>query len=444
MSTKVLFLPVDSRQVMRERGIPLLETTDVNDLGARRSAGRGPRRRKSPLLNLQAAFLLGEEAGVERIRAAALGRLEHQASVGTQSVALTEAQLAGAASEEETGVRLLESVGGAIVDEMTDAEADRLRAAGFEVHENVLAYFAPPLLPGQQAAADVWHLENCGAVAMHGRGYTGRGLRIGILDTGIDAAHPEFAGKDIRFAEFDMMGRVVGTVPRDTGDHGTHVAGIAAGLHTGVASEADLAVAAVLTYPGPNGNSGYLAQISRGLDWLSGTDVDGVPAPEDVAVVNGSFGASGYNNYLYNPMATARAIGISYVGSIGNSGRGGIDRHGSPGNYDIAIGVGASDAGDGVGDFSDWGTVAQHGGLAKPDLCAPGVDVRSSLPGGGYGYKDGTSMAAPCVAGAVALLIQEDPSLADDVAALERLLYGRIASMTGARRERSGRGRLSL
>jgi subtilisin family serine protease len=441
MSGKVIFLRQGVAGMLADRGVAVLESVQANTFTEQKSM----RAQTLALPNLQAFIVLSEEAGVDRISAVAQRSLRRRAAVGIQMVeaALTSSRV-GEASEEETGVHLLETIGGMVIEELGEAEADRLRKAGFEVFENERYFFAPPLTAGQQGAGG-WHLAACGASRMHDLGLTGRGQCVGILDTGIDPDHPEFEGKRLQFAEFDMMGRLVGTDARDSGDHGTHVAGIAAGRTAGVAKDADLAVAAVLTYVGPEGNEGYLGQIAAGFNWLAGTDVPGAPAPEDVTVINASLGSSGFRDYLYQPIRRARNIGIPFVGSIGNAGRRGVNNHGSPGNYDVSIGVGAADRANVVADFSDWGTVTQFSGLAKPDLCAPGVDVRSSLPGGGYGEMSGTSMAAPCVAGAVALLIQQAPELADDVAALERLLYGqKIAPIAGGTASRSGRGRLAL
>lgn len=341
--------------------------------------------------------------------------------------------------DAQSGVSMLDAMGTLLVEDLSEREADRLAAAGFVVAPNEAFFHVPPSPGASQAVAEEWHLKRIGADGMHERGYTGRGMRIGILDTGIDPDHPEFAGKSTVFAQFDGMGRIVSTTPHDTGSHGTHVSGIAAGNSVGVARDADLAVAAVLTEPGPNGNGAVsFFQIVAGLNWLvSGT-------PDELAVVNASLGGPGFNDYLRNPIARARFFGIPFVGAIGNYGRHGANYHGSPGNYDIAIGVGAIDSANEVADFSDWGTVSAYGGLIKPDLCAPGVSVRSALPGGGYGPESGTSMAAPCVAGAIALLLQENPDVAGNVPAIENLLYMKLAQPGAATAHRAGRGTLAL
>jgi subtilisin family serine protease len=440
MNGKVAFLRQGVAEMLTARGIPVLEAVQANAVG--QETGR-----IQPMIlpYLQAFIVLSEEAGIDRISATAQRSLRRRAAAGTQMVeAVLTGSPVGEASTEETGVRLLEAIGGMVIEDLDENDAAKLRDVGFEVFDNEPYYFAPPM---QAVEGDPlpWHLPSSGAIALHEQGITGRDQCIGILDTGIDPAHPEFAGKRIAFAEFDLMGRVVGTHARDSGQHGTHVAGIAAGRTSGLAKDADLAVAAVLTAIGPNGNQGYLGQIAAGFNWLAGTDAGNVPAPRNVTVINGSFGSSGFLDYLYQPIRRARAMGIPFVGSIGNAGRLGANNHGSPGNYDISIGVGAHDRTNDVAVFSDWGTVPNFSGLQKPDLCAPGVAVRSSLPGGRYGEMNGTSMAAPCVAGGVALLIQQNPGLARNVTALEAMLYGaRVVPITGATGPRAGRGRLAL
>src|SRR6202000_2714661 len=120
---------------------------------------------------------------------------------------------------------------------------------------------------------------------------------------------------------------------------------------------------------GATGPVGYLAQIASGLNWLLSTAFRGPDDDPGVDVVNASFGGAGYDAYLYTPLAQARlALGTLMIAAIGNNGEHGINKHGSPGNYDITVGVGAVDRDGTVAPFSDWGTVSQHPGTAKPDL----------------------------------------------------------------------------
>jgi subtilisin family serine protease len=293
------------------------------------------------------------------------------------------------------------------------------------------------------SATEPWHLEKVDVRAARARGLTGSGVLLGILDTGIDVDHPEFAGKQVHFAEFDANGTLVSRRPRDAGNHGTHVSGLAAGRTCGIAPDAELAVAAVLTQPDFRGRlGGFLVQIARGLDWLLTEEFRGGAADPGCELVNASLGSSGYRDYLHKAVSDARRdLGTVMVAAIGNAGEQGVNNHGSPGNYDIVVGVGAVDRDDRPAVFSDWGNVPQHSGLAKPDLAAPGANVVSSVPGGGFAPMDGTSMASPIVAGACALLLQQNPELRTNAPGLVGSLLALTVPPSGPR---TGRGRLSL
>ena len=245
------------------------------------------------------------------------------------------------------------------------------------------------------------------------------------------------------FTEFDQNGKPLSNPAHDAGQHGTHVCGLISGQNAGIAPKSNLAVAAVLTTSTTTGFSGSLVQITAGLNWLLTN-----PFRNDlgVDVLNASLGGRGYNPYLCQILANARnSPGTGLVAAIGNSGLLGINNHGSPGNYDIMLGIGAVDNTDNVAPFSDWGTVPQSSGVSKPDLSAPGVAIVSSVPGGGYLSMSGTSMAAPIVAGAAALLIQQNPALSFNVPGL----FGRVLSFLRpfsipANQGRGGAGVLDL
>lgn len=264
-------------------------------------------------------------------------------------------------------------------------------------------------------------------------GLTGAGVRVGGLDTGVDIAHPDIAGKMITnnpadptypggWAEFDGNGaKVVGSVPHDSDQHGTHttgtmIGGSASGYAIGVAPDANLMHGLVIP-----GGSGSFGQVAAGMEWI--IDPDDNPMTDDGAqVVNMSLGATGTYTQMVAPTDNMVAAGVFPSFSIGNSGPG-ASTTGSPGNVPSAYGVGATNLNDVIASFSSRGPVTWNyppyvGTWIKPDISAPGVDIFSSVPGGSWEYSgwSGTSMAAPHLSGTVALMLQANPSLTVDMA----------------------------
>ena len=385
-----------------------------------------------------------EQLALRNVALTTFGQLALMQSALASSMARTAAAVS---TKGLPTFQVLEGVGAIVVDE---ADIDRVALAqhmGATVLDDVdVPLIAPtPIVKTSAAMPNFWHQRHIALPAAQAKGLTGADVLVGVLDTGIDTAHGEFLGKTVYFEEFDRSGSPIsGGVARDAGSHGTHVCGLVAGVNAGVAPSASLAVAAVLTIAGPTGMGGGLVQIASGLNWLLTHSFRGPNNDPGVDVLNASLGASGYNAYLYSPLSAARiSPGTLLIAAIGNDGRFGVNHHGSPGNYDIVVGVGAHDPSNVVAPFSDWGTVPQHSGLAKPDLCAPGVDVWSSVPGGAYAALSGTSMASPIACGAAALCLQQNPAHALNVPALQARLLGLVAPLPG-QAARGGAGRLDL
>lgn len=254
----------------------------------------------------------------------------------------------------------------------------------------------------QVNAPEVWETFNT----------RGEGARVAVLDTGADPSHPDIELADDGWQSFDAEGNRVDSDPNDRESHGTHVSGTAtggseSGFHIGVAPDAELYAGKAL---GDDG-SGTFARIIAAMQWAVENDAD---------VMNMSLGATGFFNALINPVRNAIALGTFVVTSAGNSGEG---SSGSPGNIYDSFAIGATNINKGIASFSsgeqvntsqDWGTDAPGDWprfYTVPDTSAPGVDVVSALPGGGYGTKSGTSMAAPHVTGIVALIRSSDSSI---------------------------------
>ncbi|MCM2313593.1 MAG: S8 family serine peptidase [Thermoanaerobaculia bacterium] len=229
----------------------------------------------------------------------------------------------------------------------------------------------------------------------------GSGIVIAVIDSGIDASHPAFAGRIAGGYDF-----VNGDGdPDDDFRHGTHVAGIVAangGGLTGVAPEASLLVYKVLDDNGRGKTSAILAALERAID----PNLDG-DLSDRAHVINLSLGGPGSpDDPLSRAVDNATAAGSVVVAAAGNTGL--FHSVGSPAAARTAIAVGAHD-GDGLlAEFSSRGP-ATVSGAVKPEVLAPGVEIRSAAPGGGTRVSSGTSMASPHVAGIVALLREQHP-----------------------------------
>lgn len=356
-------------------------------------------------------------------------------------------------ARDDGTTRVLSALGAVLLDNPSDEAIGKISQFA-DVFPNVLIPLVNPSDEGvETSSCTSWHLSKINIHAARSQGLKGSGVRLGVVDTGIDASHPEFSGKTIDFAEFDGSGFLTSTNPRDAGSHGTHVSALAAGATCGVAPDASLSVAAVLTFTDANGQlSGYLAQILGGLNWIAHSNFSSAAIPVSrCPLFNASLGGSGYNQYLQTSLQTINTVPAALLfAAIGNSGRKGLNNHGSPGNYDIVCGIGATDLNDDPAVFSDWG-IEKSTGSIKPDMSAPGVDICSAVPGGKYALKSGTSMATPIVAGAAALLVEKYPNLARS----PQGLFNRIMSLTDpsvaarpsavvAGFNKIGRGRLDL
>jgi subtilisin family serine protease len=218
---------------------------------------------------------------------------------------------------------------------------------------------------------------------------TGWNVNVAVIDTGIDADHPDLSVTDgINFLSKSPVKPADPLKWDDDNGHGTHVAGIIAAVNNdigviGVAPDVNLFAVKVLDRNG----WGYASDVIAGIDWA---------VQNGMHLANLSLGANSSTQSLKDACDAARDAGLILVAAAGNDG----DNVDYPAAYDSVIAVAAVDSGAAVADFSSRGP--------EVDVAAPGVSVMSTYKDGGYATLSGTSMATPHVTGALALRLAQD------------------------------------
>ena len=258
-----------------------------------------------------------------------------------------------------------------------------------------------------------------GAPQVWAAGYTGKGVVVAVVDTGVDVNHPDLAGRVTLTKDFSGEGF------KDNHGHGTHVAGISAGNGTasggkykGVAPEATIYAAKVLKGDG----SGLMSDVMAGVEWA---------VQQHAQVINLSLGSDGSCDGTDAMSATCDAAvdqGVMLCVAAGNAGPN-YYTVGSPGCARKVLTVGASDDNDNVTSFSSRGPTADK--RLKPEILFPGYHIIACRASGtsmgttvdsNYTEASGTSMATPHAAGVCALLLQAKPTLTPQ--AIKDLLVG--------------------
>lgn len=288
------------------------------------------------------------------------------------------------------------------------------------------------------------------------KGYRGGGVVIGSQDTGVDWEHPALKARyrgwnastqtaSHAYHWFDAWGsegrircNPDPQIPCDDGDHGTHTVGTILGsdanegqngLVVGMAPDAQW-IGCRNMNQGTGTPASYIACFEF---FLAPYPQNGDPAQDG----NPALAPHIINNSWYCPpeegcdfaslhqvVQTVRDAGIMVVASAGNSGPGCTSIQYPISAYPEVFSVGAHNSSGEIASFSSRGPVMADGsGRMKPEMTAPGVEVRSTVPGGGYAIKSGTSMAAPHMAGAVALLWSAAPHLIGQLEETEEILF---------------------
>ncbi|MFG1628684.1 S8 family serine peptidase [Kribbella sp. NPDC049227] len=277
-----------------------------------------------------------------------------------------------------------------------------------------------------------WGIANINADDVWSQfGDKGEGITIASIDTGVQYDHPalvkQYRGNngdgtfDHNYNWFDAAG-TCGNAPCDGNGHGTHTMGTMAG-DDGAGNQ--IGVAPGVKWIAANGCCPTdAALISSGQWMLEPTDLAGnnPDASKRPNIINNSWGSQLPSNdpFMEDITNNWKDSGIFGAFANGNSGELGCNSSGSPGSLTSNYSAGAYDINNNIASFSGRG-VGQNGTI-KPNISAPGVNVRSSLPGNTYGAFNGTSMATPHLAGTVALLWAASPALKGDVDATRALL----------------------
>lgn len=262
---------------------------------------------------------------------------------------------------------------------------------------NPLVQFVEKDAEAQALAQTVpWGIPKVQATTAHSSGYTGNGIKVAILDTGIDSSHPDLSA-NVK-GGYSVFTDSANRDPfKDGNSHGTHVAGTVAGVNNtigvlGVAPNVSLYAVKVLD----NNGSGSYSGIAQGIEWAINNKMK---------VINMSLGGSASSSILQQYCDLAYNSGILVVAAAGNSGNaaGTGDNVGYPARYSSVIAVAATDSNNKRGSFSSTGSTVE--------LSAPGVSIYSTVPNNSYATYNGTSMASPHVAGVAALVWGAKPTL---------------------------------
>ncbi|WP_108882006.1 S8 family serine peptidase [Anderseniella sp. Alg231-50] len=349
-----------------------------------------------------------------------------QASLATANMALS-ASLSSQNVKPAPKMRIYPHLGLAlgVVDTDGARRIAESRAAADVVEAPVISLIRPVLVrPGRLTTRPSWGIRRIKADKLWENGFTGDGIVVGHLDTGIDGKHDALVDAIDEFAEFDFNGnRVAGATAWDSGNHGTHTAGTIVGRPSndafGVAPKAKVASGMVIE------GGQVVDRILAGMEWV---------ASKGVRILSMSLGLRGFTpafQVIVDALRNADILPVIAVGNeFANSSR-------SPGNYANVLSVGAMDQDELVAGFSSSDSFNRPNDPLVPDIVAPGVDILSCIPGNRYRKMNGTSMATPHIAGMAALLLQAKPNAS--VGELEMSIQKsciRPASMPEARANR--------
>ncbi|MEV6107972.1 S8 family serine peptidase [Streptomyces sp. NPDC051940] len=376
-----------------------------------------------------------------------LAAAAHEKAKARKGRAVLAAETAHAARAQAGLKALLKKEGAAYrgfwIDNSLRVTGDKALAEKLAARPEVAAVEAddpvelPAPLPGtDEPAVDAveWNISRIGADKVWKElGDRGEGIVVANIDSGVQYNHPALVRNyrgtradgtfDHAYNWFDPTGVCsAGQGPCDNHGHGTHTMGTMAG-DDGLGNQVGVAPGATwIAAKGCADSSCDRAHLLAAAEWMiAPTDADGANPRPDLApdVINNSWGANVLDTWLQQTVRSWRAAGIFPAFSNGNAGPE-CNTAGSPGAYPESYASGAYDSSGAIAGFSSRGTGVD--GAIKPDIAAPGVNIRSSWTGGSYSAISGTSMASPHTAATVALMWSAAPALRGDVAETVQLL----------------------
>ncbi len=329
------------------------------------------------------------------------------------------------ASTERIIVKFKKSVPGATIDQVvtknkgkklgTDAKLGftKVRTVkGVPLNEQIAAYKKDPNVlyaepdyvvntlytPNDPSYWSQWHLPKMNLPATWDKTVGSSSIIIAVVDTGVDSDHADLTGKFA--AGYNTITN--NTNWNDDQGHGTHVAGIAAGAtDNGIGTAGVCMSCRIMPIKAMSSNgSGYTSDIAEGVRWA---------ADNGAKIINLSLGSTNYSLTMIDAINYAYNKGALIVAAAGNDNSGAAYY---PAAYNNVLAVAATDSNNNRASFSNYG--------AHVDVSAPGVSILATTFDGGYGYKQGTSMATPNVAGVAGLIFSYNPTMTP--AQVEQLL----------------------
>lgn len=273
------------------------------------------------------------------------------------------------------------------------------------VEKDVIRKATAKPAPGQTIP---WGVDRIDAEKAWGTS-TGSGVKVAVLDTGISLSHPDLKDNINLNCSYNTIDP--SKTPEDLNGHGSHVAGTIAASNNGigvvgVAPGATLCAVQVLSAAG----FGYCSDIIDGLSWVIGEVIKGKTPPEDqcpnprAKVINMSYGGAECGGEMDALEKAHDCAEITLVAAAGNNYGGAVDYPAADPKVIAVTAVGQKT--DGTLYFASFSSQGD-----EVDLTAPGVAIPSTYKKGGYKTLSGTSMAAPHVSGAAALVLQKNSSL---------------------------------